>query len=485
MKIVLFSTPVMDYEQGTLRPIGYDASRECPPYGVYLLATILIRHGYEVVVADLIAEGTNTIAKFSDDLGSCTLVGISATTLSWPTATEVISQLRESAPRVPIVIGGVHPTMFAEYIMQSFPVDYVICGEAEKSFPMLCEAITRRTGFENIPSLVWRSDDGGLISNPRMPRLTTDEISRSPIPDYSILPKGAYKGLSIESSRGCCFDCSFCSATYRGKWVPFEPNRFVDNIERVVRYLDDTKLKLLYIIDDEFSFDPARCIEIANELRNRGLCPRLTYDSRVNDLVHDGLLESISEFTHQILVGAECGYVEGLVKIGKGTTTARIEKAASILAKHGLASKTDFSFIIGLPWETRNEVSKTLTFAAHLLADYGVRLLLQWYVQMPGSRLWMENRRRQVVHGAMYDRYGFFRNLYLFRTANQLLPSEIWEISRAIESSKVLSRLRYPEKQMIEHSLPLQIYENFPVKGLELMNVNWTPLNEKKQRKEA
>ncbi len=472
MKVVLFPTPVMDYEQGELRPIGYDASRECPPYGIYLLATILSHNGHEVVVADLIAEGTSSIAKYSNQLKDCKLVGISATTLSWPTAIEVILQVRESVPQIPIVIGGVHPTMFAEYIVRSFPVDYVIRGEAEGILQMLCEAIERKSTLENIPSLVWRSPDGRIISNPKAGRLTSDELSRSTATDYSILPRGIYKGLSIESSRGCRFNCSFCSATYRRKWVPLKPDRFVQNLERTTNYIYHTKLRIFYIIDDNFSSDPHRCIEIASKLRDRGLRPRLTYDSRVNELLYDGFLDNMSEFTHQMLVGAECGYDEGLAKIGKGTTTKKIESAARALSEHGLASQADFSFIIGLPWESKTEILKTLMFAANLLADYGVRILIQWYVQMPTSRIWVEDRRKQVVHEAMYDRYGFFRNLYLFRTANHLLPSDIWEISRAIEASKVLSRLRYPKKQMIEHSLPLQIYENFPENRLESITIN-------------
>ena len=152
MKIMLFSTPVMDFEEGRLKPIGYDASRECPPYGVYLLATILAGQGHEVIVADLIADGTNNITRYAKQLKDCSLVGVSATSLSWPTAIEVILQVRESAPNVPIVLGGVHPSMFPEYIMRTYDVHYVIRGEAEISLPILCRALERSSSFTDVPA---------------------------------------------------------------------------------------------------------------------------------------------------------------------------------------------------------------------------------------------------------------------------------------------------------------------------------------------
>ncbi|HWH70555.1 MAG TPA: hypothetical protein VNT26_14300, partial [Candidatus Sulfotelmatobacter sp.] len=82
MKVVLVAPPIMDYRDGVLCPIAMDAVRECPPYGIYYLAGILRGEGHEVVVADLIALGTNRIDPFLPDIAQCQLVGIGATTLA-------------------------------------------------------------------------------------------------------------------------------------------------------------------------------------------------------------------------------------------------------------------------------------------------------------------------------------------------------------------------------------------------------------------
>src|SRR5690349_12171045 len=98
VKVVLIAPPIMDYVGGRLRPISMDAERECPPYGMYMLASVLRRDGHEVVLADLIARGSRNIAPFDRDLADCDLVGIGATSMSWATARDVLVQIRRRRP---------------------------------------------------------------------------------------------------------------------------------------------------------------------------------------------------------------------------------------------------------------------------------------------------------------------------------------------------------------------------------------------------
>jgi hypothetical protein len=217
---------------------------------------------------------------------------------------------------------------------------------------------------------------------------------------------------------------------------------------------------MIHVIDDEFSMNPRRAIEIAKLIGRRGLKPGLVYDSRATDILFDGFIPSIAEFTTQFLIGAECGYDEGLKRIGKGTTTRILEDAAILLQREGLSGKADFSFVLGLPWETAEDVQKTCRFAAHLYLTYGVRILLQWYCQIPGSRLWDADKNSGLVNEAMYNDYGFFRDLYLFRSGVKLSPSEIWDLSYSITALQNIARLRNPEKTMVEygHPEPISLY---------------------------
>ncbi|MFF0343418.1 B12-binding domain-containing radical SAM protein [Kribbella sp. NPDC004875] len=462
MKVVLISPPIMDDFGGDPRPIAMDAVRECPAYGMYLLQAVLHAHGHDATLVDLISDGSDRIDTYLRLVAEAGLVGIGATSMSWPTALSVIGQIRAARPDVPIVLGGIHPTMFDEYLLRTFPVQYVVRGEGERAIVELANAVQDNGDLAGVANLSWVSESGELVRNPVARQLSAEDLAAAPLPDYNQLRPGLFQGLSIESSRGCAFDCSFCSTSYRRSYRSIEPEAFVDRLEAVSEYTGRTNTGFVHIIDDEFSMNPRRAVRIAESIRRRGMTPSLVYDSRATDLLFPGYVESIAEFTGQFLVGAECGYDEGLERIGKGTTTDILERAAQKLMVNGIADRADFSFILGLPWETVTEVRRTIAFAAKLYATYGVRLLLQWYCQIPGSRLWQEQRDRLDVSEVMYDEFGFFRNLYLFRSGVRLTPEEIWDVSRQVRALMYLSRARNPERVMIEYGHPEPISLYFP-----------------------
>lgn len=462
MHVVLIPVPIMALRDDQLVPIAQDETKNCPPYGVYLLVSVLRSQGHRVTLIDLIAEGSNSVERHASAFADAGLVGIGATSMSWPTALDVIKQIRRMAPELPIVVGGIHPTMFDRYIISRHKVDFVIRGEGERALPDLCSAIEQKTSLHAVPNLSWKTPDGGFVRNDAGAKIAPENLSDFPLPAYDLLPRQVYKGLAIESSRGCAFDCSFCSTSYRRSYRGMIPEKFVDRLEQISPHIADTVYHSVNIIDDEFSLNPKRAIAIIRELRRRGSRFGLVYDSRANDLLYPEYVAEIADYTHQFLVGAECGYDEGLIKIGKGTTCEKLESAARVLMSAGIASRADFSFILGLPWEGIDEIKRTISFAVHLYSEYGIRILLQWYCQIPGSRLWETARQSGRVTEAMYDEYGFFSNLYLWSTTTTVSPREIWEVVDIIQRLQWISSLAPSTYRMIEHAVPSVLAYYFP-----------------------
>ncbi len=468
MKVLLIAPPIMDTIDGRLRVVGVDAILECPPLGIYSLGAVLEAQGHEVVIADLVLHGTRSVKVFENDLEDCDLVGVGATSMAWPTALDVIGQVRHRRPDVPIVCGGIHPTLFDRYVLNTFPVQYVVRGEGEVAIVRLCDALDGSIDLSDVGNLSWTNSAGRFVRNRVDPKLKSDELESGPLPDYGRLAPASYKCLAVESSRGCVYDCSFCSTPYRQTWRGLPADVVVDRLEHALAHIDRTTSGCIHIVDDEFSMNPARATQIARLIRDRGLRPRLLFDSRAPDLLHPEFVPSIAPYTAGLLVGAECGYDEGLEKVGKDTTCETLEQAARVLSENGIAAKTDFSFILGLPWETRHEVEKTIRFATHLFTAYGVHIMMQWYRQIPGSRIWEDARRAQLVHESMYDHYGFFRNLYLFRTSCRLSPKEIYEIADMTDQLRWLAELAGRERPSIVHHFPSPIAENFPREMLDV-----------------
>lgn len=467
MKVLLVAPPIMDTLDGRLQVVGVDALRECPPLGIYTLAAALEARGDEVTVADLVLLGTRSLEAFAADIDAAELVGIGATSMAWPTALDAIAQVRRRRPDVPIVCGGIHPTLFDRHVLRTCPVQFVVRGEGEAAIVRLCEALEGRLDPGAVPNLSWIDAAGRIVRNAIAPRIGVEALAAAPLPRWDRLPPATYKCLAVESSRGCAFDCSFCSTPYRRTWRGLDAEAVVDRLAHALDALDRTRSGCVHVVDDEFSMNPARATAIARRVAERGLAPRLLFDSRATDLLHPGFVPAIAPYTAGLLVGAECGYDEGLAKVGKGTTCRTLEQAARVLAEHGLAAGADFSFILGLPWETRAEVERTIRFATRLFVDYGVHVMLQWYRQIPGSRIWDEARRDLLVHESMYDAYGFFGNLYLFRTSCRLTPREIYEVADMTEQLQWLAELTGRARPSIVHHFPGPIADAFPREALD------------------
>jgi anaerobic magnesium-protoporphyrin IX monomethyl ester cyclase len=462
MNVLLVAPPIMDAVGRKIYPIAQDATRNSPPYGLYLLANVLRSEGHQVAFLDLIARGTNDISRFQNSLAEADLVGLGSTSLSWPTALEVIRQVRVISRQVPIVLGGIHATLFDVYILQRFPVQYVIRGEAERAFPALCEALERKRDLSTVPNLSRKTKDGKVVRNALGCLLTGEEIGSQPLPAYDLLPERIYQSLSIESSRGCAFDCAFCATTYRQTWRDIPPELFVNRLIQVMPHVKKTLSGTVSIVDDEFATNTKRATKIARLLVAANIQAQFCYDVRARDLLDLEFTETMAPLTNNFLLGAECGYDEGLEKIGKKTTCAQLESAAKVLSRFGLAERANFSFILGLPWERKEEILKTIEFASRLYSEYGVKILLQSYCLIPGSRLWQEKRDELKVSEAMYDDYGFFRNLHLWYTSQRLSPSEAWEIEDLLQTLVGLAELNHPGKKMIQRSIPIVLAKYFP-----------------------
>ena len=177
MKVLLVAPPIVDEIDGRLSVVGVDALRECPPLGIYTLASVLEAHGHDVTVADLILHGTRMLDAFERDVENADLVGIGATSMAWPAALDVLRQVRARRPDVPIVCGGIHPTLFDRYILNTFPVQFVVRGEGEVAIARLCAALANGLDLGSVPNLSWIDGAGRLVRNAVDPKLQIDELA--------------------------------------------------------------------------------------------------------------------------------------------------------------------------------------------------------------------------------------------------------------------------------------------------------------------
>src|SRR5438477_226379 len=176
-------------------------SRVCiPRLGSVLLATIMRAKGYDVRVY---IEDIHDIDM--SEIYSADLVAISAITSTAPQSYRLADKVREAGGIA--VLGGTHTSFLPDEGLQH--ADFVVRGEGEFAFQELVDAIQAGEGFEKIQNLSYLSD-GRAVHLPERPKIPNLDVN--PIPDYRLITGWKPGGvISVATSRGCPFSCTFCS----------------------------------------------------------------------------------------------------------------------------------------------------------------------------------------------------------------------------------------------------------------------------------
>ena len=213
MKIhLVFAPPVKQPKHSSL------PERTYPPLGILYLSAYLRKHLPELDLKATdglllgLKETFNEISCFDPDV-----VFISFITPCAHGAYALARQLKKQAKSLVIVMGGPHATSLPYEPFSMSPCDIVVSGEGERTSLELVKALLTMNSLSGIDGLYWKHNDEVIANKPRQFIADLDEI---PFPARDLVNMKDYKGwfvtkntpeTSILSSRGCPFDCTFCS----------------------------------------------------------------------------------------------------------------------------------------------------------------------------------------------------------------------------------------------------------------------------------
>ena len=231
---------------------------------------------HRVAVVDLILVQNRvreTVERFVRELQP-DLVGLSVMTFQRKTARKIIDLVRQLRPGVKIVVGGYDPSLAPEAYTsgEAGAVDFIVRGEGEITFRELLRAIEEESGFDHIAGLTYRSGDR-FYHNPARAVSSLDGGEIRPpnrraraLAGYSILGRQVDV---IETSRGCTFDCSFCSIIeMRGRNFHAYP---FDRVIADIRDACEMGARAIFIVDDNISLNVKRLEALCQAIIDAGL----------------------------------------------------------------------------------------------------------------------------------------------------------------------------------------------------------------------
>lgn len=161
---------------------------------------------------DMDADLVRQIQEFKPDL-----VGFSVLEIMHPLSVHLANTIKKEFPAMPIIFGGVFPTLSPDIVLREPSVDMVCLGEGETAIQILADRIALNQPFTDVEGL-WIKQGNEVIKN--NPSLLHD-INTLPFPDFSEfephlfykpMQGRMYKMINIESSRGCINNCTYCAA---------------------------------------------------------------------------------------------------------------------------------------------------------------------------------------------------------------------------------------------------------------------------------
>lgn len=427
-----------------------------PPHyhhGIGHLSAVLKKAGHAtgLKVYDRPVEREQLISDvkaFSPDM-----VAFSAATNQYKYARKYSSWIVEathaSRPQKPImVVGGVHPTLDPEGVIQHPAWDFLVIGEADLAFSELTQAIQADRDPSSIGN-VWGRKGGEIFRNAVRPLVT--DLDSLPFPDREVfdrehLLRGERGAMSLLAGRGCPYGCAYCcnpafQRLYRGggKWVR---RRSAENILAEIKSLADSyPIKFLYFDDDVFTLDREWTLDFVARYKSS-----FKFPFRVNVRVETADREMLAALKDagcdMIQVGVEHGDEEFRRKaLRRPMSNAQIENIFRWADEVGLRT---WSFnIIGFPGETPELARATIELNKRIRPDH---LQVAVFNPYPGTPLYDESVEKGYFSKDDDPSDGFFNpesglNLPTFpRDQLNLMRHELVALSERIEDQRRIER---------------------------------------------
>lgn len=370
------------------------------PIGLLCASSLLYKEGYKIKIVDLRIEDDWEKTLLRELKTSPICVGITVMTgIPILDGLKVSKLVKDYNKDIPIVWGGVHPSILPEQTIINENIDYVVQGEGEYTFYELVKALQNgKTNFCDIKGL-WYKENSKPKSVPLREFANLDEL---PGPPYRLIDIDKYIKTTayhfeggmfpLQTSRGCPFRCTFCynNTFNRSTWRAMSPERVLEQIESAV---NNYKIKGIGVLDDNFFVNIKRTDKILELMEKAGLDIKLYFQGARVDALHRMSKKQLQRLerlgVEYLQIGVESGSQKIIDFIDK---RIRVDQVIEINRKIGEYTniKPIYNFMIGFPTETEHDVSLTTRLFIKLLEENPNALLQQIsvFVPYPGTKIY-------------------------------------------------------------------------------------------------
>ncbi len=371
--------------------------------GVLYLASYLDQHGIKVKIYD--EQKGEASQNLGEIIQNSFLVGFTVMTSQLKSASELSKKIKQAG--LPIVWGGMHPTLFLEQCLHEDYVDYAAYDEGEKTLLELVAHLLDQNNqkdqndLSTIKGLGYKKS-GQIFKNPSQPYLDLNEIS----PNWKLMDPQKYieprltggkmrNILLIHTGRGCPYSCTFCVNTLlnQRKWRGITAENIIHELKNLAQY---APLECIDFVDENSLLDLPRLEKFCDIYQREGFKFTWIINGRVNYFhpryLSDELLQKMSACgCVEVRMGLESGSQYVLDKIiNKGIRKEEILPALKRIINAGMGISC--SFMIGLPHERNQDRLETIDLILEILKLSKTKTHImgpQLYRPYPGAKMYL------------------------------------------------------------------------------------------------
>lgn len=338
----------------------------------------IIERSYEYDTEDL-------IKKYKPDI-----IGISSTSQEYNAACSIANKVKDIDKDILAIIGGHHITALPSCMARS--MDIGILGEGEETFSEIVKLYEKDNldddKLEKVAGIIYWKNENQIMTKRRDLIRPLDNI---PFPARDLLKID--KKSSIFTSRGCPYDCIYCSAA--GFWHSFRYHSPEYTIKEIKELVDKYQVTTIDLEDDLFIVPQKKVEQLSRLVREEGIADKVIFTClcRAN-LLNEEIVKCMKEMNIQyVSIGFESGSESVLQRIKKGSVTVQQNRdAIKLLKKHGIG--VHGFFLIGSPDETNDEMLETCKF----IRDNPINSAkISVMVPYPGTDVWNYAKSKNIV----------------------------------------------------------------------------------------
>lgn len=324
------------------------------------------------------------------------VIGLSCMANLLPFTLLAFKSLRQAYPDRILVLGGVGSKSVEDKILRRFPWLDIICrGEAEYTGPELLRSLSDGKDLSQVKGLSFRSN-GSIIHNSGRERI--EDLDTIAFPSVDKIDLGRYTGFSMITSRGCPYQCTFCSVA--PVWNLESYSRSPRNIIDEMKVLKERAGVDLFLFQDEFFVSGKKQVmDFCRELQRENLGVEFKAFGRVN-LVDSEMMYALADSgCIELRFGIESGSDKILSQIKKGFTCSDVLEV--VPAAIEIFPRVDAFYMWGFPFETMEDFNQSL-FQMISLRMMGARILPSLLCLLPQTEIYRQWSGRMPLQFCPY-----------------------------------------------------------------------------------